>query len=161
MLVLLAVALAFVINYMIIMRVEIPTESMENTIIAGDKVVVLRVSYLFAEPKRGDMVVFRYPDNETINYAKRIIGLPGDTIEIRDGLVYVNGADEPLSEPYLKETPTGDYGPYTVPEDSYFMLGDNREESEDSRYWRHTYVQRDAIIGKIWFRYYPSILFYD
>ena len=123
MMVVLALVIALIINYLVILRVEIPTNSMENTIMAGSRVVVLRPAYLFSDPKRGDIVVFKYPDDETQNYAKRIIGLPGETIEIRDGLVYVNGFEEPLEEDYLKETPTGSYGPYEVPEDSYFMLG--------------------------------------
>ena len=157
----LALVIALIINYLVILRVEIPTNSMENTIMAGSRVVVLRPAYLFSDPKRGDIVVFKYPDDETQNYAKRIIGLPGETIEIRDGLVYVNGFEEPLEEDYLKETPNGSYGPYEVPEDSYFMLGDNREVSEDSRFWENPYVRRDKIIGRIWFEYYPSIRFYQ
>ena len=152
MMVVLALVIALIINYLVILRVEIPTNSMENTIMAGSRVVVLRPAYLFSDPKRGDIV--------TQNYAKRIIGLPGETIEIRDGLVYVNGFEEPLEEDYLKETPTGSYGPCEVPEDSYFMLGDNREVSEDSRFWENPYVRRDKIIGRIWFEYYPSIHFY-
>ena len=161
MMVVLALVIALIINYLVILRVEIPMNSMENTIMAGSRVVVLRPAYLFSDPKRGDIVVFKYPDDETQNYAKRIIGLPGETIEIRDGLVYVNGFEEPLEEDYLKETPTGSYGPYEVPEDSYFMLGDNREVSEDSRFWENPYVRRDKIIGRIWFEYYPSIRFYQ
>ena len=161
MMVVLALVIALIINYLVILRVEIPTNSMENTIMAGSRVVVLRPAYLFSDPKRGDIVVFKYPDDETQNYAKRIIGLPGETIEIRDGLVYVNGFEEPLEEDYLKETPNGSYGPYEVPEDSYFMLGDNREVSEDSRFWENPYVRRDKIIGRIWFEYYPSIRFYQ
>ena len=96
MMVVLALVIALIINYLVILRVEIPTNSMENTIMAGSRVVVLRPAYLFSDPKRGDIVVFKYPDDETQNYAKRIIGLPGETIEIRDGLVYVNGFEEPL-----------------------------------------------------------------
>ena len=157
MMVVLALVIALIINYLVILRVEIPTNSMENTIMAGSRVVVLRPAYLFSDPKRGDIVVFKYPDDETQNYAKRIIGLPGETIEIRDGLVYVNGFEEPLEEDYLKETPTGSYGPYEVPEDSYFMLGDNRNWSKDSRFWENTYVTFDEIVGKAVIRYFPSI----
>ena len=86
-----------------------------------------------------------------------MIGLPGETVEIRDGKVYINGSDEPLDDSFVPEVPTGNYGPYTVPENSYFMLGDNREYSRDSRFWKNTFVSFDEIVGKAIVRYYPSI----
>ena len=111
--------------------------------------------YDFNEPERGDIVIFKYPDDESVDYLKRIIGLPGETVEIISGKVYING--ELLDEPYLSEEPTGDYGPYQVPEDSYFMLGDNRAVSKDSRYWHNTYVKKDKIIAKAFVMYWPSL----
>lgn len=115
----------------------------------------LRLYYDFKEPERGDIVIFKYPDDESVDYLKRIIGLPGETVEIISGKVYING--ELLDEPYLSEEPTGDFGPYQVPEDSYFMLGDNRAVSKDSRYWHNTYVKKDKIIAKAFVMYWPSL----
>ena len=86
---------------------------------------------------------------------KRVIGLPGETVEIVDGKVYINGSDTPLEEPYLPEPMEGSYGPYTVPEGSYFMLGDNRNNSRDARYWENKFVKKEKIIAKVLFCYYP------
>jgi signal peptidase I len=141
-----AFGLATFINKVIIFRVEVPSGSMENTIMIGDKAVTYRLAYLFSEPKRGDIIVFPFPDDESVDYIKRIIGLPGETVEGKDGLVFING--EPLDEPYVKEPLDQDFGPYTVPADSYFMMGDNRNNSADSRFWMNKYVKRDKIIGK-------------
>lgn len=141
-----AFALAFLINRFIIYKVSPPTASMENTIMIDDKVVTYRLAYLFGKPKRGDIVVFKYPDDETEDYIKRIIGLPGETIEVKDGTVYIDG--EALEENYLKEEPDGDAGPFEVPEDHYFMMGDNRNISWDARYWDNKYVHIDKIYGK-------------
>ena len=101
-------------------------------------------------PERGDIVIFRYPDNEEELYVKRVIGLPGETVDIRDGYIYIDGADTPLDEDYLKEdwtVATGNYH-FEVPEDSYLMLGDNRNDSWDARYWTNPYVREDKILGK-------------
>lgn len=152
-----AVAISFILNNFVIVNAQVPTGSMENTVMTKDRVFALRLSYLFENPQRGDIVVFPLPDDESQNYLKRIIGLPGDTVEIKDGKVYINNSEEPLQEDYLKEKPTGDYGPYEVPENSYFMLGDNRNISLDSRYWEHTFVKKNKIMGKVVLRYYPSI----
>ncbi|SHO48576.1 signal peptidase I [Anaerocolumna xylanovorans] len=154
-LILLALVISFVLNHYIIVSAEVPTGSMENTVMTGDRIIASRLSYHFHEPKRGDIIVFSFPDDESQNYLKRIIGLPGETVDIKDGKVYINGSKTPLKEDYLRETPVGDYGPYTVPVDSYFMMGDNRNDSFDSRFWEHTFATRDEIIGKAEFRYYP------
>ncbi len=152
-----AVAIAFVIDHFIITNSYIPSSSMEQTIMKNDKVIGLRAAYWFSSPKRGDIVIFLYPDDESKNYIKRVIGEPGDKVEIRDGLVYINDSEEPLVEPYVNGEPTGSYGPYQVPEGCYFMLGDNRNVSADSRFWNHPYVEEDKILAKALFRYYPSI----
>lgn len=152
-----AVAISFILNNFVIVNAQVPTGSMENTVMTKDRVFAFRLSYLFENPQRGDIVVFPLPDDESQNYLKRIIGLPGDTVEIKDGKVYINNSEEPLQEDYLKEKPTGNYGPYEVPENSYFMLGDNRNISLDSRYWEHTFVKQNKIMGKVVLRYYPSI----
>ena len=127
---------------------------MENTIMTHDRLIALRTAYWFSEPKRGDIVVFHYPDNEEELYIKRVIGTPGDIVEGKDGVVYVNG--EALEEPYIKEPAEEDFGPYQVPKESYFMLGDNRNHSRDSRDWENTYVKKNKILGKAFLRYYPN-----
>jgi len=156
-----AFILAIFINKVIIVNATVPTGSMENTIMPKDRIMALRLSYVFGSPERGDIAVFEYPDSpegeKPILYVKRIIGLPGDKIEIKDGKVYINDANEPLNEDsYLKELPAGDFGPYEVPEGAYFMLGDNRNNSLDSRFWSNTFVMKDKILGKVIFRYFPS-----
>ena len=153
----LALALAFFINSFIIVNATVPTGSMENTIMPNDRIIALRLSYLFGEPDRGDIAVFKYPDDESVLYVKRVIGLPGDTVNIIDGKVYINDNTEPLEDIYIKETAYGTYGPYNVPEGHYFMMGDNRNESLDSRYWINTYVEEDKMLGKVYFRYWPGI----
>jgi len=153
----LALALAFFINSFIIVNATVPTGSMENTIMPNDRIIALRLSYLFGEPDRGDIAVFKYPDDESVLYVKRVIGLPGDTVNIIDGKVYINDSTEPLEDIYIKETAYGTYGPYNVPEGHYFMMGDNRNESLDSRYWINTYVEEDKMLGKVYFRYWPGI----
>lgn len=157
MVIVIAVALAFIINKTILFKVTTPTGSMENTIMSHDKAYAFRLAYLFGDPKRGDIVVFPFPDDETEDRIKRIIGLPGETIEGRDGTIYING--EPLEEPYIKE-PWGDeedgegtFGPYTIPEESYFMMGDNRIYSLDARQWKNKFVHEDKIMGKLIFKY--------
>ena len=152
----LAVLIAIFINFVLIVNATVPTGSMENTIMTKDRVVALRMSYLFSDPERGDVVIFKYPDDETMLYVKRVIGLPGDTVEIKDGGVYINGSEEPLEEDYIRETTEGDYGPYEVPEGCYFMMGDNRNNSLDSRFWNNKFVEEDKILGKVVFKYYKK-----
>lgn len=153
-----AAAIAFVLNNFIIANSRVPSGSMENTIMSHDRVIGSRLTYLFGEPQRGDIAIFHWPDDESIYFVKRVIGLPGDTVDIRDGKVYLNGSDTPLDEPYLKE-PMLPEAPmhFEVPEDSYFMMGDNRNNSMDARRWKHTYVKKEKIIAKVLFRYYPKI----
>ncbi len=152
-----AAAIAFVLNTFVIANSEIPSGSMENTIMTGDRVIGSRLSYKFDEPERGDIVIFRFPDNEKIYYVKRIVGLPGDTVDIVDGKIYLNGSDTPFDEPYIRE-PMIPEAPahYEVPEGCYFMMGDNRNYSQDARRWENTYVQKDKIIAKVLFRYFPN-----
>lgn len=151
-----AACIALVLNTCIIANSRVPSGSMENTIMTNDRVIGSRLSYKFSDPERGDIAIFRYPDDPSVYYVKRIIGLPGETVDIIDGAVYIDGADSPLDEPYLKEAmiPEEDMH-FEVPEDCYFMMGDNRNESWDARYWINTYVSRDQIIAKVLFRYWP------
>ena len=149
-----AVIISFIINTFVIVNATVPTSSMENTIMAGDRVIGSRLYYLRHEPERGDIIVFDYPDDPNILYIKRVIGVPGDHIEISGGVVYING--EPSDEPYLNVVTEGEWGPYDVPADSYFMLGDNRNDSADSRYWHNTFLTRDGIVGKAIFKYWKG-----
>lgn len=141
----------------IVTHAQVPTGSMENTVEAGSRVIVNRVAYLLDKPERGDIVTFKMLDDESKIYLKRVIGLPGETIEGRDGKIYING--EELPEPYIKELCTIEFGPYTIPNECYFMMGDNRNDSWDSRFWEHHYVSEDAIEGKVSIEIYPSIKF--
>ncbi len=157
---LIGVALAFVLNHYIVANATVPTGSMENTIRPNDRILADRLAYLSSGPLRGDIVIFQPPDDpEGVPYVKRVIGLPGEVIEGRAGLVYVDGT--PLNEPYVKEPLRFDFGPYTVPEDCYFMLGDNRNDSLDSRYWNQKFVLRGDIYGRVVLRYYPDFCIYD
>lgn len=126
----------------------VPSGSMNPTIKEGDIVLYNRLAYIKNEVERGDVIVFR--DNESNAYlTKRVIALAGDTIESKDGKVYVNGNE--LTETYLAEkTSTTDIPLQTIPEDSYYVLGDNRESSLDSRYLEDGYIHKDSIKGKAW-----------
>lgn len=152
-----AIGVSLFITKVVIQKVKIPSGSMENTIMVGDKVITFRLAYLFGDPKRGDIVVFPFPDDEETDYIKRIIGLPGETIEgKKDGKIYIN--DEPLDEPYAITYTKEDidynvFGPIVVPEDSYFMMGDNRPTSADSRVWENKFLHKDKIRGKAILKY--------
>ena len=152
-----AAVIALILNMFIIANSKVPSASMENTIMTGDRVVGFRLNYLFTEPKRGDVIIFKFPDDESFYYVKRIIGKPGDIIDIKDGKVYLNNSETPLEEDYIKEpmTPEPDMH-FEVPEDSYFCMGDNRNNSADSRRWNNKYVHKDKIIAKVIFRYFPG-----
>lgn len=149
-----AMLIAILLTRFIVVNAKVTSGSMETTIMTGDRLIGLRTSYWFSDPQRGDVVFFYSPDNESEIFVKRVIGVPGDVVEIKSGVTYVNG--EALSETYLRETPAvQDFGPYEVPEGCYFMMGDNRNNSNDSRYWQHTYVERSKILGKAEWIYYP------
>lgn len=135
----------------------IPSGSMENTVLIGDHLIVSRIGYdagvpftnwhlpLWRNPKRQQVVVFRPPFSGAPDYIKRVIGMPGDVVEIHQGIVWING--RPLNEPYRHEPPNAfeNRGPWKVPPGSYFMMGDNRENSYDSRYWG--FISRSSIVG--------------
>ena len=150
--IILAIVIPFAINTLVIVNATVPTSSMESTIMAGDRVIGSRLYYRRHEPQRGDIIMFDYPDDPRILYIKRVIGLPGEHVEITGGTVYING--EPLDEPYLDVVTEGEWGPYDVPEGHYFMMGDNRNDSADSRYWQHPYLSRDGIVGKAVLKYW-------
>ena len=116
---------AFVVDFV---RVEGP--SMEPNLLTGERLMVNRFIYRFKDPVRGQIVICTFPDAPGL-YVKRVIGLPGETIQVQDGVCYVDG--QPLNEPYIKETMLEDFAAYTVPEDTVFVMGDNRNHSNDSR----------------------------
>ena len=155
--ILFVVIVVLVVDNFLLINAVIPSESMENTIMTGDRIFGNRLAYLFDDPERFDIVIFKYPDDESQRFIKRVIGLPGETVEIREGKVYINGSDTPLDDSFTPETPVGNFGPYTIPEGCYFMLGDNRNNSRDSRMWDNPYVKKEKILGKAVLRYFPGI----
>jgi signal peptidase I len=153
------VFVVIMVNNFLIINARIPSSSMENTIMVNDQIIGNRLAYSVSDPKRYDIIIFKYPDDESKLFIKRIIGLPGETVSIVDGKVYINGSTEPLDDSFCRETPMGSFGPYVVPENSYFVMGDNRNDSHDSRYWVKTFVTRDKILGKAALRYWPFTRF--
>jgi signal peptidase I len=162
----------FVTTY-VVHPMTVPTPSMEPTILVGDRLLIDKFTYRnnFLSPlpftpaqeiERGDVVVFKYPEQPEILYVKRAIGLPGETFEIRNKTVYING--QPIEEPYKVhsdpnvnrrgnnphflsfDSQRDNFGPVTIPEDSYFMMGDNRDDSADSRYFG--FLEREYIVGR-------------
>ena len=132
---------------------EVPTGSMEPTILVGDRFWTDKLILRFTSIRRGDIVVFDPPPQVQAQYPyiKRVIGLPGETVEVRDGLVFING--EPLDEPYIAEPPRYTYGPVTIPEGQYFVLGDNRNLSNDSHEWG--LLNRERIFARAVYRIWP------
>ena len=163
--IIIALIIAMLLKTFVFANAVVPTGSMLNTIHEGDRIIASRIEYYFNDPERYDIIIFKAPDevakgNEKEFYVKRVIGLPGETVTIVNGVVYItdaSGTTLQAEDDFITACePTGNFGPYTVPENSYFVMGDNRESSVDSRYWVTTnYVDRDLIIGKVKFRYYP------
>lgn len=151
------IVVIMLIKNFVIINASVPTGSMENTIMPGDNLLGYRLAYLTEEPERGDVIFFYFPDDESQKYVKRIIGLPGETIYIENGKIYIDDSSTPLEEDYLKEewiVGTGIYY-FEVPEGAYLVLGDNRNSSQDARYWANSYVTKEKIIGKAIFTYFP------
>lgn len=153
---LIALVLCIILTQVLFVNCRVNSESMENTFRVGDTLIGYRLAYLTETPRRFDVIVFKFPDDESQHYVKRIIGLPGEEVEIRDGLVYINGSEIPLADDFVKGELSGDFGPYKVPENKFFVLGDNRECSWDSRYWANTCVDKMKIIGRVMYRLYPD-----
>ncbi|HTP10475.1 MAG TPA: signal peptidase I [Anaerolineae bacterium] len=148
--VLLTVAIFLVVNAAT-GRFRIEGSSMEPNLHNGEYVLIDKVSYLVHQPERGDVVVFTPPTNEQKDYIKRVIGLPGDTVEIKSGHVYVNGVA--LDEPYLTGLTNSNNQVYHVDEGHYFVLGDNRNNSSDSRSFGT--ITPQSIVGRAWLVYWP------
>lgn len=169
-----AVAISFFLTRVVLVNAIVPSSSMETLLSPGDRFFGNRLSYMFSEPERFDVVIFKYPIDEEENYVKRVIGLPGETVKIENARIYIDGLEEPLKENYLPEEwlVENDGYVFEVPEDCYLMLGDNRNVSADARYWaeeayengladsledgaRYTYVHKDQMLGKAIFTYWP------
>ena len=165
-----ALVLAFVLRSFVVQAFKIPSGSMEDTLAIGDHLLVNKFLYgtkvpfmgkrvlKIRDPKRGDVVVFEYPKDESRDFIKRVIGLPGDEIEVRDKKVYINGAlyinpqevhKDPEPEP---QNVRDNFGPVTVPAGSYFVMGDNRDRSYDSRFWG--FVPEEKIKGMAFIKYW-------
>lgn len=142
----------------VLINAYLPSESMENTLMTGDRVIGNRLAYkLGKDPERFDIAIFHAPDDEGVLYIKRIIGLPGEKVTIKNGKVYINDGVEPLDDSFIKEKMEKDPdAEYNVPEGCYFMLGDNRNESLDSRFWDNPYVAKDKIVAKAVLKYWKG-----
>ena len=160
-----ALILALVIRTFVVQAFKIPSESMVKTLLVGDHLLASKFSYGIKipmthtyiykgeDPVKGDIIIFEYPNDPSVDYIKRIVGTPGDTIEVRNKQLFRNG--EPVKESFVRFTepdriqPVRDnFGPVTVPADKYFVMGDNRDNSMDSRFWG--FVDRSAIRAKAW-----------
>jgi len=176
------VMIVLLIRTFVAQAYNIPSGSMKPTLLVGDFILVNKLVYRFSEPQRGDIVVFKYPIDPNIDFIKRIIALPGEEVEVRNNQVFINGKPFPLIEVgrgeengvrkiiYQEVLPEGtkqkvqfyedfpfskrDFGPVVVPPNHYFVMGDNRDNSEDSRYWG--FLPRENIVGKAFVIYFSG-----
>lgn len=167
-----AILLALVIRTFLVQAFKIPSGSMEDTLAIGDHLLVSKFIYgtkipfsnkrilTLRDPRRGDVIVFEYPEDPSKDFIKRVIGIPGDVVEGKDKKVFVNGKHYENPHEIHKEkdiipkemNPRDSFGPITVPENSYFVMGDNRDRSYDSRFWK--FVRRDQIKGLAFIKYW-------
>ena len=150
------IGITFLIIHYVGQRTYVSGSSMENTLSDGDNLIVDKITYRFSDPKRYDIIVFPYQYEENTYFIKRIIGLPGETVQIVDGIIYIDG--EALQESYGREVMKNSglaADPVTLGEDEYFVLGDNRNDSTDSRDPSVGKIPRDRIIGRAWVRIWP------
>jgi len=146
-----ALVIVLVVNVFLAQATRVEGQSMEPNLHTDERLIIEKLSYRFHSPQRGDIVVLRPPHRTRVPLIKRVIGLPGDWVEIKDGGVLING--EPLDEPYLDQVTLGVFPARLVPEEHILVLGDNRGASNDSRAFGM--VPFEDIIGKAWFRYWP------
>ncbi|HDQ26438.1 MAG TPA: signal peptidase I, partial [bacterium] len=169
-----AILIAIVIRTFFIQAFRIPTSSMEDTLLIGDQLIANKFIYgssvpfkkekilKFAHPKRGDVVIFRYPEDPKFMFIKRCVAIPGDTVEVRDKKLYIN-EKAPVEKNFIYHkdirtfpaayAPRDNFGPFTVPEGHLFVMGDNRDFSADSRFWG--FLPYDYLRGKAWVVYWP------
>ncbi|HWR89258.1 MAG TPA: signal peptidase I [Dissulfurispiraceae bacterium] len=167
-----ALILALIIRAYIVQAFKIPSGSMLQTLLIGDHILVNKFMYgteipftdkrvlILTKPKRGDIVVFKYPEDPSRDFIKRVIGIEGDIVEGKNKTIHING--KPVTEPYVQHTDSAqqyggvmqrdNFGPYLVPRDKFFVMGDNRDQSYDSRYWG--YVDLKEIRGKAFIIYW-------
>ncbi|MGI6487060.1 MAG: signal peptidase I [Syntrophomonadaceae bacterium] len=152
--IIIAFILATVLRMFIVEGRVIPTGSMVPTIQPKDRVMVCKFNYYFKDPQRGDIVVFEPPEElgQKEDFIKRVIGLPGETLEVKDGKVYIDGKS--LEEPYIMEEPNYEYGPVKIPEGALFVMGDNRNLSFDSHMW-NAWLRESHLKGKAFMTYWP------
>lgn len=150
-----ALIAAFLLNKFVMISAIVPSESMADTIDEGTFLVASRLSYLNKTPERGDVIIFRHKELGDKYIVKRVIALPGETVEIKGGCVFVNG--ETLDERYVSLESDGSMEQMTVPDGELFVLGDNRASSFDSRYWEDKFVNVDEVCGKAVFTVFPKI----
>jgi signal peptidase I len=145
--------LPFLTRLFVLQAYKIPAGSMEPALLIGDHILVDKLSSAARNPQRGDLIVFKYPPNPKVDFIKRVIAVGGDTVEIKDKVIYINGTMMPdpwghyqNSPPIPRDiSPKDNFGPVTVPPDSYFVMGDNRDNSADSRFWG--FVSKDKVKG--------------
>jgi signal peptidase I len=150
-------ALLFLVLQFAVQNTIVEGSSMEPNFIDQQWLLVSKLSYRLQEPQRGDVIVFFAPEMPDKEFIKRIIGLPGERVEIRNGTVWIHG--QALDEPWAPVMDATPFGPFTVPEGQYFVLGDNRPQSNDSRSWSGTGagLARDRIVGKAWLSLWPRV----
>ena len=148
-----ALVLAILIITFVVQSFVVDGSSMEPTLHDGQRLLVNKLLYRFSPPRAGDIVVFRYPSNPKEDFIKRVVATQWDIVEIRDGKVFVNGVA--LDEPFLAEDTLGEFGPLELPQGKFFVLGDNRNNSRDSRYPDVGLLERKHIVGKAAVVYWP------
>lgn len=149
-----ALVLALIIRAFFLQVFWIPSGSMEPTLDIGDRIVVNKVLYNFRQPKRLEVIVFRAVPamgEEKKDLIKRVVGLPGESLQLKSGIIYING--QPVEEKHPENQDFANFGPLTIPPDSFFVMGDNRPASADSRYWG--FLPRKNIIGQAFIRIWP------
>lgn len=148
-----AIVVAYFLQAFIVKPFQIPSESMYPTLMPGDRVLVNRLAYRSGQPRRGDIIVFKSPNDPEVDFIKRVVAIGGDTIEIKRGTVLLNG--EPLVETYIKSPDISTFNMQTVPQGTVFVLGDNRGDSQDSRFWQSPWLPVEDVIGKAFLTYWP------
>lgn len=144
-------AIVFLAIRAVAQNYQVDGHSMDPTMHNSEFVIVLKAVYWFHPPQTGDIIVLQYPEDPSRNFIKRVIGTPGDVVAVRNGQVIVNG--HALTEPYIAQAPAYTVAPLTVPPGKYWVLGDNRNDSNDSHIWG--FLPANEVIGKAWVVYWP------